>query len=173
VARAGLFFGAVEVRGDIFAKDLDLTNITCRGDISLPGQDCAENFEISGSTSVEAGTVMVIDDEGCLTEGRKPYDTRVAGVISGAGAFKPAIVLGRTAVPDIRQAPVALVGKVFCKVDAEYCSISVGDLLTTSGTPGHAMRIADPSKAVGAVLGKALRPLESGRGLIPILVTLQ
>ena len=64
-------------------------------------------------------------------------------------------------------------GKVYCKVDADYASIEVGDLLTTSSTPGHAMKADDPFKTFGAVIGKALRPLKAGRGLIPILVALQ
>jgi hypothetical protein len=62
---------------------------------------------------------------------------------------------------------------VYCKVDAQYGSVEVGDMLTTSPTPGHAMRALDPLKAFGCVIGKALRPLESGQDLIPILVTLQ
>jgi hypothetical protein len=69
--------------------------------------------------------------------------------------------------------PVALVGKVYCKVDAHYASIEVGDLLTTSDTPGHAMKATDPLKAFGSVIGKALRPLEAGQGLVPILIALQ
>jgi hypothetical protein len=35
------------------------------------------------------------------------------------------------------------------------------------------MKAADPLKAFGAVLGKALRPLHAGQALIPILITLQ
>jgi len=62
---------------------------------------------------------------------------------------------------------------VFCKVDASYSPIDRGDLLTTSETPGHAMKAADPRLAFGAILGKALRPLVAGRGLIPVLVALQ
>ena len=69
--------------------------------------------------------------------------------------------------------PVALMGKVYCKVDAGYSPIDVGDLLTTSPTPGHAMKADDHDKAFGAVIGKALRRLEAGQGLIPILVALQ
>jgi hypothetical protein len=80
-------------------------------------------------------------------------------------------VLDRQATP--RRWPLALVGKVWSKVDADYGSIDVGDLLTTSPTPGHAMRAADPARAFGAVLGKALGELTSGRGLLPVLVTLQ
>jgi hypothetical protein len=49
----------------------------------------------------------------------------------------------------------------------------VGDLLTTSATPGHAMKVADPARALGTVLGKALGSLRQGRALVPILVTLQ
>ncbi len=37
-------------------------------------------------------------------------------------------------------ASVALAGTVTCKADASYGAIQVGDLLTTSPTPGHAMR---------------------------------
>ena len=43
--------------------------------------------------------------------------------------------------------PIALIGKVYCKVDANYSSIEIGDLLTTSDTPGYAMKAADPLKA--------------------------
>ena len=69
--------------------------------------------------------------------------------------------------------PIALIGKVYCKVDTSYGAIEVGDLLTTSPTSGHAMKARDPLKAFGAVIGKALRSIENGAGLIPILVSLQ
>jgi hypothetical protein len=71
------------------------------------------------------------------------------------------------------RATIALVGKVYCKVDADAGAIAVGDLLTTSDTLGHAMKMSDPAKGFGSVLGKALRPMASGRGLLPILVALQ
>ena len=58
------------------------------------------------------------------------------------------------------------------RIDADHASIEVGDLLTTSSTPGHAMKAVDASRAFGAVLGKALEPLTAGRGLLPILVAL-
>jgi hypothetical protein len=66
-----------------------------------------------------------------------------------------------------------LLGKLYCKVDAQSSPIEVGDLLTTSCIPGHAMKASDPRKAFGSVIGKALRPLKEGRGLIPILIALQ
>ena len=69
--------------------------------------------------------------------------------------------------------PIALLGKVYCKVDAQHGPIEVGDMLTSSPTSGHAMKASDPFKAFGAVIGKALQPLAAGQGLIPILVALQ
>jgi hypothetical protein len=62
---------------------------------------------------------------------------------------------------------------VWCLVDADRGAIKTGDLLTTSSTPGHAMKVADSTRAFGAVLGKALSELPSGRGLVQILVALQ
>jgi hypothetical protein len=35
------------------------------------------------------------------------------------------------------------------------------------------MKVAEPTRAFGAVIGKALAPLACGRGLLPILVSLQ
>jgi hypothetical protein len=35
------------------------------------------------------------------------------------------------------------------------------------------MKAIDPVKSFGAVLGKALRPLAAGCGLIPVLIALQ
>jgi hypothetical protein len=64
-------------------------------------------------------------------------------------------------------------GKVYCKVDARLDPIEVGDLLTTSATSGHARKASDRSRALGAVLGKALRALPGGVDLIPVLVALQ
>ena len=65
------------------------------------------------------------------------------------------------------------------KVDATYGPIAVGDLLSTSATPGHAMRSEPLSLGEaslhrpGTVLGKALESLQTGRGEILVLITLQ
>jgi hypothetical protein len=142
------------------------------GDIQLKMADCAEDFAIAEAETIEPGTVMVIDQAGRLRQSENAYDKRVAGVISGAGDYQPGIILDRQVSQDNR-APIALVGKVYCKVDAQYASIEVGDLLTTSPTRGHAMKANDPLKAFGSVIGKALRSLEAGQGLIPILIALQ
>jgi hypothetical protein len=177
---AGYFVGTVTVTGVVnvstninVAGDVNVTgNIKVAGDVVLVGADCAEQFDLKALEIAEPGTVMVIDDNGALRESDKAYDRTVAGVVSGAGAFKPAILLDQRGGNEART-NIALVGKVYCKVDADASPIAVGDLLTTSHTPGHAMKAADPLKAFGAVIGKALAPVRGGRELIPILVTLQ
>ena len=166
--RAGRFEGKVEITSNL---DVVTGTVTCK-DLILTNEDCAEDFDIASEECIEPGMVMVIDKDGLLCQSRQPYDKRVAGVISGGGEFRPGVTLGKQPSKDNRL-PVALVGKVFCKADAEYSPILVGDLLTTSRTPGHAMRADDPARAFGAVIGKALRPLKTGRGLIPILIALQ
>jgi hypothetical protein len=150
-----------------FEGDVEVT-----GDITLVNADCAEDFDIAGIEKIEPGTVMVLGEEVALFPSQHAYDKRVAGVISGAGDFKPGIVLDKQQSGGNRQ-PIALLGKVYCKVDAQYGAIEVGDMLTTSSTPGHAMKVDDPLMAFGAVIGKALRPLKVGKGLIPILIALQ
>jgi hypothetical protein len=154
---AGFFEGDVEVTGDI----------------RLTNADCAEEFDVAEAEFIEPGTVMVLGEEGgALHQSRQAYDKRVAGVISGAGGYKPGVVLDKR---DTRanRVPLALLGKVYCKVDANYEPIEVGDLLTTSDRPGHAMKATEPLKAFGSIIGKALQPLKEGHGLIPILVALQ
>jgi hypothetical protein len=59
-----------------------------------------------------------------------------------------------------------------CKVDADIAPIAVGDLLTTSPTRGHAQKVTELERAVGAIIGKALGALKSGQGKIPVLVLL-
>jgi hypothetical protein len=150
-------------------------NVEVTGDILLINHDCAEEFDIVSSTDAEPGTVMVLDESGALQPSSKAYDKKVAGVVSGAGDFKPGIILGKLVNPasEASRMPIALLGKVYCKVDARNSPIEVGDLLTTSNVPGHAMKVEDPQKAFGAVIGKALSPLREERGLVPILVALQ
>jgi len=159
---AGEFNGAVQVNG----------NVTVTGDVFLPGADCAEHFDVTAGEHVDAGAVVVIDSDGRLRQSHEAYDRRVAGVVSGAGNYRPALILDQRTTSDGRV-PIALVGKVYCKVDARYSPIEAGDLLTSSTTPGHAMASRDPLKGIGSTIGKALAACHDGCGLIPILVTLR
>jgi hypothetical protein len=142
------------------------------GDVILAGADCAEEFTAAGADLPAPGTVLVLDDGGTVRESTEPYDRKVAGVVSGAGAFRPGLVLDRRDAAGPRVA-IALIGKVFCKADASYAPIQLGDLLTTSPTPGHAMAATDQQRAFGAVIGKALGGLDSGQGFVPVMVALR
>ena len=117
---------------------------------------------------------MVLLPSGRIRECSEPRDARVVGVLSGAGQYRPGLVLDRrpTAEAAGRRLPIALMGKVFCRMDARGAPIRPGDLLTTSDLPGDAMVLAQAERhrAVGAVLGKALAGLERGTGLVPMLV---
>jgi hypothetical protein len=63
---------------------------------------------------------------------------------------------------------------VWCWCDADQGGpIGAGDMLTTSNTPGHAMKVNDQARSQGATLGKAMSPLKSGKGLVLVLVSLQ
>jgi hypothetical protein len=175
--KAARFEGQVEiVRGGSAGAGLTISdggNLTVNspGDIILA--DCAEDFELASDLpEASPGSVMVLDEAGTIRPCSKSYDKHAIGVVSGAGPYRPAIVFDRVETPKQRL-PISLVGKVCCMVDATFGAIKVGDMLTTSSTVGHAMKAADPSKAYGAVIGKALGRLSEGKGLIPILVVLQ
>lgn len=164
---AGKFVGRVRVEGNT-----EVTGILfVEGDVLLKNQDLSERFEVSADG--EPGSVMVIGDNAQLALCEREYDKRAVGVISGAGTRKPAITLGVSEEAPGRTQPIAMVGTAFCLVDADAAPIEAGDLLTTSDTRGHAMKATDPLRSFGAIIGKALAPLPSGRGLIPIVVTLQ
>lgn len=158
---AGFFEGNVHSTGTVNAKNC-----------CAEGADCAENFEVASSETVDAGTVVIVGDDGRLVPCSEGYDQRAAGVISGAGEYKPGLLLD-AAAPYGASRPLALVGKVYCKAEAHSAPIEAGDLLTTSTVLGHAMKASDNTRASGAIVGKALGSLGDGIGLIPILVSLQ
>jgi len=142
--------------------------LTIRG-----GCDLAEPFATT-EPEVEKGSVVVIDPEhpGKLKLSDTAYDTRVAGVVSGANGINPGIALHQEGALEGGQ-NVALTGRVYVLADAIPGAIRPGDLLTTSDTPGHAMKANDHAKAQGAILGKAMSSLKEGKGMVLVLVTLQ
>jgi hypothetical protein len=155
-----------------FGGDVHVTrNLIVDGDVQLTGADLAEQFGVVGALPAEPGTVVVLVGDDLVRVSDEAYDRRVAGIVSGAGRYRPGIVLHRE--PGADRCALALTGKVWCKVDADPAPVDVGDLLTTSKIPGHAMRASDSSRAFGAVVGKALGSLKAGRGLVPVLVALQ
>lgn len=142
------------------------------------GSDLSEQFDIRSGvnrTAPKAGYVVRIDADnpGELVVSSQAYDRTVAGVVSGAGDVQPGMLMGQQGTEADGQYPVALTGRVYVWVDASYGAVEPGDLLTTSNTAGHAMKVTDYDQAQGAVLGKAMTGLASGRGLVLVLVSLQ
>jgi hypothetical protein len=149
---------------------LYVSSITIKG-----GSDLAEPFEISAADQkVSEGAVVVIDEAnpGHLKLSSEPYDTRVAGVVSGANGVKPGIQMQQQGLLEGGK-NVALTGRVYVQADTSNGAIKPGDLLTTSSTPGHAMKVTDHARAAGTILGKAMTGLSEGKGMVLILATLQ
>jgi len=141
--------------------------------LEITGADLAEKFP--ASERLEPGIVVAIDakNQGKLCVARGAYNQRVAGVVSGANDFAAGAVLGN--LPGHEDAPaIALSGRVYVWCDASLEAIQPGSLLTTSDTPGHAMKASDRARSHGAVIGKAMTTLARGeRGLVLVLVNLQ
>jgi hypothetical protein len=140
--------------------------------VEITGADLAERFRVNDT--VQPGLVVAIDPDhpGQLCLARGAYNRCVAGVVSGANGLSAGAVLGN--LPGQENAPaVALSGRVWVSCDATDRPIAPGDLLTTSDTPGHAMKATDHDAAQGAILGKAMTGLNEGRGMVLVLVSLQ
>ncbi len=143
------------------------------------GADIAERFPVATSRAgleVAPGMVVSIDPTrtGSLRVANQAYDRLIAGVISGAGNIRPGIVMGQESGNGVVRHAIALSGSVWCLADAGVNGpIQAGDFLTTSTTAGHAMRATHPQRTAGATLGKAMSSLDSGRGLVLVLVHLQ
>jgi UDP-N-acetylmuramyl tripeptide synthase len=139
------------------------------------GADLAEPFNItSGQNDVPQGAVVVIDEQnpGHLKLSDQSYDSHVAGVVSGANGINPGIQMQQQGLLEGGK-NVALTGRVYVQADASNGVIKPGDLLTTSSTPGYAMKVTDHARATGAILGKAMTGLSEGKGMVLVLVTLQ
>jgi len=165
------------VEGDILVSKAD-ARVTAPILEITGGSDLSEQFQIrsdNAGVTASVGMVVSIDSEnpGSLVVSNKAYDRKVAGIISGAGGINSGVLMGQKGSNADGANAVALTGRVYCLADASTGSIEPGDLLTTSETPGHAMKVKDYTKAQGAILGKAMSSISEGRGLVLVLVTLQ
>lgn len=159
-AYAGHFQGNVKVDGYVYAVNVDISEY------------------ISASQILEPGDVVVIDpnNDCSIITSNKSYDSTIAGIVS----TDPAFILGvNSEKGNENEAKIAIAGRVPCKVDASYGEIKPGDLLTSSPTTGHAMKLKPIGKIKGhqiypqgCIIGKALQGLKEGKGKILVLVCL-
>lgn len=154
--------------GRIITDELEITG----------GSDFAENFDLITdelSVTPQAGMIVSIDPNstGKLTVTSEAYDRKVAGIISGANGIRPGMIMGQKETIANGEYPIALSGRVYVWADASNGTIQPGDMLTSSTTPGYAMKATDRDRAQGAIIGKAMTSLESGTGYVLVLVNLQ
>ena len=147
----------------------------------IGGADLAEHLSVTDvrpgdEFNIAPGMVVSIDPSGNrkFKLADEAYDRKRVGIISGGNGVKSGLVLRQEGNPEADgEQPVALTGQVWCYADASFGAIEPGDLLTTSGTPGHAMKVTDFDRARFAVLGQALTGLKEGRGWVQVLVRAQ
>ena len=120
--------------------------------------DLAENYE--GDQQYEPGTILVFGGDKEVTTTDQINDTRLAGVVT----TNPAYVMNKDQTGI--AVCIALAGRVPVKVVGR---VKKGDMLTTSATPGYAVKALNPT--LGAVLGKALEDKDYGEaGVIQVAV---
>ena len=138
------------------------------------GSDFAEALVSRGAQGeYEPGDVLVMSSDGKSVErSTDNYSQRVVGVYSTRPAVLGAEKDGYSRV-EREDIPVAIIGIVPTKVTSENGAIHVGDPLVTSSVAGYAMKGTKSERMFGAVLGKALEPLETGAGMIRVLVSLR
>ncbi len=161
----------IEIDGDYNGDGRIITN-----EIQITGgSDLSEFFNLSDNENIEKGMVVSIDENnpGHLKICETAFDSKVAGIVSGANDIKPGLVMSQKGTIADGEHLIALSGRVYCMTDATENPVEIGDMLTTSNFPGYAMKVTDYEEAQGAIIGKAMTSLKSGKGLVLVLVSLQ
>ncbi len=100
---------------------------------------------------LQPGDVLVINVDGKLARSTIAYQTNVVGVYS----TMPGYLGGGNHLNQKDYAPLALVGIVPVNVSAESGVIQPGDPLTSSSTPGVAMKATQAGKIIGYAMESA------------------
>ena len=153
--------GYIDARnGTLYTASLNAGNATAVGTITgnwntsgnlaaTYGADLAEWYR--ADAEYEVGTVLIFGGSAEVTVSNTIADTRLAGIVSTNPAYIMNDGLEGT------RALIALAGRVPCKVLGR---VKKGDMLTTSATPGVAVKALDPK--LGTIIGKALEDKDSG-----------
>ncbi len=142
---------ALDVNGDARVKTL-----------TILGNDRTHLLNTTDGGQIPAFTVVVFDEmqPGKIRPCTTAYDRKVAGVVSNTdpeGKHRPGIIHAQENTAG--GSPVAIDGTVEVLAVGP---VAVGDLLTSSAVPGHAMAITDPLRGIGCTIGKAMTPLAKG-----------
>lgn len=110
------------------------------GHVVVPGTELVETYDTSHGHQVITQTVL----------SSEPYQTPIVGIVSNN--YGDPTSAGYNIDEEDRPMPVALVGRVPVKVVAEGGEIRTGDFVTTSSTPGYAMRATESGRVIGMAL---------------------
>lgn len=117
----------------------------------VSGADLAEIYYTEGMSGAPPGTLMRLDPsfEAGVKQSVSPYDPSLLGIVS----TKPGAVLGDArAKGGGHPVALALAGRVPVRVSTENGAIEPGDYLTSSSTPGVAMKATHPGFVVAQAL---------------------
>ncbi|MEO0180799.1 MAG: hypothetical protein ABIM74_02160 [candidate division WOR-3 bacterium] len=163
--------------GDAEFRFMTDGNAYADGTWNSGGADFAEMVSVEGERAgYEPGDVLVISDKPdvYMEKCSEPYSTKVAGIYS----TQPGFTAG-SPEEGSDGVPMAVVGFVPCKVSGEGGAIKKGDLLTTSSTPGYAMKASPVDLGgveiyrPGTILGKAMEDFSGDKGVILIYVNVK
>ncbi|MBT5807908.1 hypothetical protein HOI18_01395, partial [Candidatus Uhrbacteria bacterium] len=156
--------------------DADTDDVTLEDCSGAPTADYAEQYP--AASDVEYGHVVVPGTIEVTTNDEGHGDQVIRQVVLSSEAYQgPVVGIVSNNYGDFTSAgynideydnpmPVALVGRVPVKVTNEGGLISVGDYLTTSSTPGYAMK----ANNVGRVIGMALNDWDGSEDTVMVQV---
>ena len=140
------------------------------------GSDFAEYFDIDKDDSnvVRPGMLVSINPDipGQLMLSKIKEDAKLVGIVSGANGVETGVTMGQEGSIADGEYPIALSGRVYVYANAEGGKIIPGDYLTSSSTPGHAMKADMDNPKWGSLIGKAMTPIDKN-GFVLVLVNLQ
>jgi len=140
----------------------------------MGGSDLSEYFDVRGDDLVTPGMlVSIAGEDGSLEITQAKRDKKVVGIVSGANGISTGLMMGQKGSIADGDYPVALTGRTYVYANTENGAIEAGDFLTSSSTPGYAMKVKKHRKSKGAIVGKAMTSLDKGSGFVLVLVNLQ
>ncbi|MFA5857633.1 MAG: hypothetical protein WC955_01050 [Elusimicrobiota bacterium] len=148
--------------------------------------DIAEMMDVDPSENIQPGEIVIPSPADGLRVVRckTAYCTEVVGVVSSEKTAS--LIIGGQGDPAVdmkssTRKPIAISGPIYVKVNLENGPIRRGDSLTSSSTPGYAMKcsmktVGQKLKSRGAVIGKAMQSFNGNvfknTGVIAALITL-
>ncbi len=149
VANAGATLHSYSLCASTATGDTDVMSYGLYAMVIDTGADLAEIYT-SNDPTLQPGDVVSYDQslKAGMKKSTSAYDNNLLGIIT----THPGSVIGSVDSEGILALPVALSGRVPVKVSTENGEIKAGDYLTSSSTPGVAMK----ATKAGTIIGQAM-----------------